>query len=280
MSGSTATASVTYASAYSTSGASSPFNNGGAITLNTWQDAICKRWEERDRHERAFDDMIQQYQKLARHAAMLKERNTSLLQAASAPTPAAVASSASAAGTASAPAATTGVGPNAVQEAYVRSLEAQLSSMRDELAELYKTQSQNAQRLLVLNETLRERQDVGKASDDELRALRGEQERLQRAAQDAREALGEKDRTIQILQDELNTLSLELSQIELRNDELKRDNASLLQRWLDRMNAEADKMNDANTYLEQVKATRTKDSSTDSSTSQSKPATLSASAAS
>ena len=59
-------------------------------------------------------------------------------------------------------------------------------------------------------------------------------------------------RKIQMLQDELSALSLELNQVELRNDNLKRDNASLLQRWLDRMNDEAEKMNEGNRFLQEV----------------------------
>jgi phosphoglycerate-specific signal transduction histidine kinase len=55
-----------------------------------------------------------------------------------------------------------------------------------------------------------------------------------------------------MLQDELSALSLELNQVEIRNDNLKRDNASLLQRWLDRMNDEAEKMNEGNRFLQEV----------------------------
>lgn len=55
-----------------------------------------------------------------------------------------------------------------------------------------------------------------------------------------------------MLQDELSALSLELNQVEIRNDDLKRDNASLLQRWLDRMNDEAEKMNEGNLFLQEV----------------------------
>jgi hypothetical protein len=60
-----------------------------------------------------------------------------------------------------------------------------------------------------------------------------------------------------MLQDELSALSLELNQVELRNDDLKRDNASLLQRWLDRMNDEAEKMNEGNQFLQEVEQKRT-----------------------
>lgn len=60
-----------------------------------------------------------------------------------------------------------------------------------------------------------------------------------------------------MLQDELSALSLELNQVELRNDNLKRDNASLLQRWLDRMNDEAERMNEGNRFLQEVDQRRT-----------------------
>lgn len=59
-----------------------------------------------------------------------------------------------------------------------------------------------------------------------------------------------------MLQDELSALSLELNQVEIRNDGLKRDNASLLQRWLDRMNDEAEKMNEGNRFLQEVEQRR------------------------
>lgn len=55
-----------------------------------------------------------------------------------------------------------------------------------------------------------------------------------------------------MLQDELSTLTLELSQAEARAENLKKDNASLLQRWLDRMNSEAERMNDGNQFLKDL----------------------------
>lgn len=67
-----------------------------------------------------------------------------------------------------------------------------------------------------------------------------------------RDAAGEKDRVIEMLQDELRTLSLELNQVEGRNDDLKRDNAALLQRWLDRAREEAEKVNEANRFVEEI----------------------------
>lgn len=59
-----------------------------------------------------------------------------------------------------------------------------------------------------------------------------------------------------MLQDELRTLSLELGQVEMRNDDLKRDNAALLKRWLDRARDEAERVNEANRYVEEVEERR------------------------
>jgi autophagy-related protein 16-1 len=47
-------------------------------------------------------------------------------------------------------------------------------------------------------------------------------------------------------------LNLEYTTMEEQKEELRKDNATLLQRWIDRMNAEADKMNDANVFYEDM----------------------------
>lgn len=211
-----------------------------SVPLVPWQETLRQRIQARDHRERAHDQIIERYQKLAAHAAALQERNTSLLAASAVGGGAAGGSVAS----------------HAVQEAYVRSLEGQLATLRDELAGLYKTQSLNAQRLLELNETLRTQDEASKALEGEVRALTADRDRLARQSKDQRDVLREKDATVEMLQDELNTLSLELNQVEKRNDELGRDNAQLLQRWLDAKNEEAHRMNDANIYLAEVERRR------------------------
>ena len=59
---------------------------------------------------------------------------------------------------------------------------------------------------------------------------------------------------LQILHDEINTLQLELGQIEERSAILTKDNAKLLQRWLDAKQAEANKMNEANDFYEDMRS--------------------------
>lgn len=165
---------------------------------------------------------------------------------------------------------------SAVHAAYIQSLESQISSLRDEIAAVYKTQGQNAQRLLSMNETLREKEELARVDADSLRHARDELAVLRRKVEQHDELMAEKDRGIQViglldalkhgltgpsqlLHDEVHTLNLELNQVSARNDILKVDNASLLQRWLDHMNEVASKMNSANMFYEDMQTKGWKD---------------------
>ncbi|KAE8222701.1 hypothetical protein CF319_g4143 [Tilletia indica] len=223
-----------------------------SVAAPAWQTLILQRLQERDTKENQHDLMVQHYERLARHTYTLTQRNRALLRAAAAGASATSSSPAVNGTNAPAAASSSVVTAPPSNAAYVATLESQLTSLREELAELYKTQGQNAQRLLVMNESLRERQDAERLSTDELRTLREERDKLVRKAQDYAEAMVEKDRSIQVLQDELNTLSLELGQVELRNEHLAKDNAALLQRWLDKVQDEANQLNDANDFVREV----------------------------
>jgi len=50
----------------------------------------------------------------------------------------------------------------------------------------------------------------------------------------------------------LATAELELGQLQIRNESLMKDNASLLQRWLDSKNLEAERLNEANLFYDQI----------------------------
>ncbi|UZJ51282.1 hypothetical protein CBS101457_000602 [Exobasidium rhododendri] len=229
--------------------------NGGQVG---WQSLIRQRLEERDTREKAFDEIVDNYQRLARHAKSLRDRNYSMLQASTNVSNETKAGTIKAPSLASGPSASGGDQDNvAVKLAYFASVEVQLKTARDELSTLYKTQSQNAQKLISLNEQMREKDDQERDASEDTRRLNDEMNRIKRKVGDLRGVVDEKDKMIQMLQDELSALSLELNQVELRNDDLRRDNASLLQRWLDRMNDEAEKMNEGNRFLQEVEQRRT-----------------------
>jgi autophagy-related protein 16 len=203
-----------------------------------WQEELRQRLVERNARESAYSEMIEQYRRLAQQARLLKERNQSLLRAVStARTNPNVAGSAE---------------DSAVQAAYIASLESQVSSLRDEMAAVYKTQGQNAQRLLAMNESLRDKEEVARVEAENLRKAREEIAVLRKKVEQHDELMSEKDRGIQILHDEIQSLNLELNQVTNRNESLKVDNASLLQRWLDHMNEAATRMNSANLFYEDM----------------------------
>jgi len=202
---------------------------------------------ERNRKESAYAGIIEQYRRLSQQTRLLKERNQSLLRAVGT-----ARSNPNASGSS--------VGPDtAVQAAYIASLESQISSLRDEMAAVYKTQGQNAQRLLSMNETLREKEEMTRVESENLRHAREELAILRRKVEQHDELMLEKDRGVQVLHDEIQSLNLELNQVTGRNEVLKVDNASLLQRWLDHMNDAASKMNSANMFYEDLQSKGWKD---------------------
>lgn len=86
----------------------------------------------------------------------------------------------------------------AVRNAYIASLESQISSLRDEMAAVYKTQGQNAQRLLAMNETLREKEEVSRISSEDLRRAREEITVLRRKVDQHDELMTEKNERLQV----------------------------------------------------------------------------------
>ncbi|KAL4069480.1 ATG16-domain-containing protein, partial [Scleroderma citrinum] len=214
----------------------------------SWQETIRIRLVERNAKQSAFASIIEQYRRLAQQTKLLKERNASLLKAVGSVRANPSSSTVYIPGT-------TGSGEdNPVRIAYIASLESQISSLRDELASVYKTQGQNAQRLLAMNETLREKEELSRIDAENLRKTRDDIAHLRRKVDQHNEIMTEKDRTAQVLHDEINTLQLELSQIEERNQILIKDNAKLLQRWLDDKQTQANKMNEANDFYEDMRS--------------------------
>lgn len=67
------------------------------------------------------------------------------------------------------------------------------------MAAVYKTQGQNAQRLLAMNETLREREDAARLDAENLRLAREELSILRKRTDQHAEQLAEKDRYTQVI---------------------------------------------------------------------------------
>lgn len=200
----------------------------------SWQEVLRQRLVDRNIRESSHGPLIEQYRRLAQHTRLLNARNQTLLRATGAARP-------------NPNSSTVLVGEdNPVRTAYIQSLESQVSALRDEMAVVYKTQGQNAQRLLAMNETLREREDAARMDAENLRLARDEVTSLRRRVDQHSEQMTEKDRAFQELTDEFQLLHLEFTQIEEQKENLKKDNATLVQRWIDKQNTIGDMLNDKN----------------------------------
>eukprot|EP01137_Pigoraptor_chileana_P015926 Opistho-2@72334 len=136
--------------------------------------------------------------------------------------------------------------------ARVALLEERLARAQEELMESYKHKGHNAQRVLDLNHAVMVKDEEAKKRESEIAVLQSAVAIHIRQLEDVKGTVAEKDVTIQVLQDELQALQLELLRIEERNRDLERDNKELVERWLRKMNEEAQKINDANAFIEQV----------------------------
>ncbi|KAG8787524.1 hypothetical protein FRC15_009009 [Serendipita sp. 397] len=216
----------------------------------SWQEILRQRLVDRNIRESSHGPVIEQCKplneqrtfanvpgedrRLAQHTRLLHARNQTLLRATGAARP-------------NPNSSTVLVGEdNPVRTAYIQSLESQVSALRDEMAAVYKTQGQNAQRLLAMNETLREREDTARLDGENLRLARDEISALRRRVDQHAEQMAEKDRAFQELTDEFNLLNLEFTQVDEQKENLKKDNATLVQRWIDKQNTIGDILNDRN----------------------------------
>ncbi|KAJ3161796.1 hypothetical protein HDU86_006567 [Geranomyces michiganensis] len=136
-------------------------------------------------------------------------------------------------------------------------LEVQLQQLKDERADLYKTQGQNAQKLLELMEAVQKSDGMVGGLQDENSKLKAKLATITISLRDAQELIREKDNVIQILRDELQTHQLELSQREGQLEErekhvgeLEKENKYLVDRWIQLKQEQAARMNEANEYVE------------------------------
>ena len=61
---------------------------------------------------------------------------------------------------------------------------------------------------------------------------------------------------VKVLQDELLTTGITLNVLEARASKLEEENRELLDRWLAKVKADADSLNEANEFLEQIRGMR------------------------
>lgn len=134
---------------------------------------------------------------------------------------------------------------------------AENAALQAQMAELYKSNSSNAQRILTLldaqQESMSKIANLERLLSEAVKTAVINDQRLV----DATELVREKDGIIQILRDELSMHQLELGQ---REEQLKQvrhalldakaENSTLLERWMSLKEDQISKMNEANEYVE------------------------------
>ncbi|RCH84222.1 hypothetical protein CU098_005468, partial [Rhizopus stolonifer] len=135
---------------------------------------------------------------------------------------------------------------------HIAGLDRRIRELNDERAEMYKIQSKNAQRLVNMNEQLRTREEKDKKQTEQIKQLSDNVTTLSKKCDLQIQQLREKDVTIQILQDELAALQLEIHTTEEKNKRLTTENVQLVERWMNKMNEEAEKMNEATQFYERA----------------------------
>ncbi|CAG8549285.1 9087_t:CDS:10 [Paraglomus occultum] len=215
-----------------------------------WQQELLVKLLLRDQREKAFSDFVEAYNSLAKRLAhyaernieleqqynIVKEENTKLLEETK----------------------ILREQGSPLNQQRTAQLEEQISNLKEERAELYKTQGTNAQRLLDMNDLLRKTEEEAKKNLEDVQVLTEANQILNTQVNQKTQALNTKDGIIQVLQDEVATLQLELVKTGERMKDLEKENKQLLQRWLKKKNEEAEKMNEANLFYESTMELRQK----------------------
>ncbi|KAK7202535.1 putative autophagy protein Apg16 [Myxozyma melibiosi] len=91
-------------------------------------------------------------------------------------------------------------------------------------------------------------------SQDTIRisTLRAERTTLDSKLRTRNEEFKERSRAIQMLQDEILTYQIQLNIAEENAAKLQNENRELVRRWMERVSREAEKLNDANAFLENL----------------------------
>ncbi|KAI8331108.1 WD40-repeat-containing domain protein [Blakeslea trispora] len=196
----------------------------------SFRDVLLERIQTRNKVEGQFHEIIITNNRLLQRTIELEKRNTILEQNKNEQ------------------------GPSGNQN--LVELDRKIRELNEERAEMYKTQSENAQRLVNMNEQLRSRDEKDKKQTEQIQDLTRSVQALSKKCDLQVQQLREKDVAIQILQDELAALQLEIHTTEEKNKKLVAENAQLVERWIQKMNEEAEKMNEATQFYERAMEAR------------------------
>lgn len=121
---------------------------------------------------------------------------------------------------------------------------ATIAQMRADLAATQKNRSELETRISTTDAELAALKTTSAQQQKRIALLEKAKEQLERRTRDRAEELKGKGRLVEEVQDEMVSLNLQLNMAEQEREKLKRDNEELTKRWVEKMEAEAEKMND------------------------------------
>lgn len=118
--------------------------------------------------------------------------------------------------------------------------------MRQELASTQRIRSELESKLSLQDKEMQDFKATDTAQKQRIAQLEKAKEQLERRVRDRADELKGKGKFVEDVQDEMVALNLQLNMMEKENEKLKRENEDLTRRWMEKMEAEASKMNEGN----------------------------------
>ncbi|KAK9489488.1 autophagy protein 16-domain-containing protein [Lipomyces doorenjongii] len=127
-----------------------------------------------------------------------------------------------------------------------------LARIRVELESLYNNQSTSKSIIENLEAEAEKLKLYNARIDAEFEKLQLDKKKLESRLKTRDEEYRERNKSIQILQDEILTYQIQLNVAEDKVNKLEKENRELVNRWMERVSREAEKLNDANAFLERL----------------------------
>jgi autophagy-related protein 16 len=137
-------------------------------------------------------------------------------------------------------------------------LDAKVQKLQEELTVSYKRNSDNASRMVEIQREMKEvKEENDKLATEAAQARQLMEEALQEQKR-LKDKMDDDAKTFQLLQEELHSLRKTFEIINTENTKLKNENGELVERWMRLKSEEAEKMNTANTFYEQMVQQKTR----------------------
>ncbi|XP_048588907.1 autophagy-related protein 16 [Nematostella vectensis] len=135
----------------------------------------------------------------------------------------------------------------------VASLEQKLFKAQEELTELHRRKSESAQKIVELNNNIKQKDEEILAKGAQLHDAQNNQDALKTECNNLAQVIVELEKTNEILKDELQVLQLEHTSLEEKHRKTQEENRELVERWMMQKARDADKVNLDNEHQQRIR---------------------------